>query len=37
MPTASTALYGSGYVTGNVIGISSNAKNPEAAWELSST
>jgi multiple sugar transport system substrate-binding protein len=25
-------LYGSGYITGNVIGISKNAKNPEAAW-----
>jgi len=26
--------YGAGFVTGNVIGISKNAKNPEAAWEL---
>jgi multiple sugar transport system substrate-binding protein len=34
IPTASPDLYGSGYVTGNVIGISRNAKNPEAAWEL---
>jgi multiple sugar transport system substrate-binding protein len=34
IPTASSDLYGSGYVTGNVIGISRNAKNPEAAWEL---
>jgi multiple sugar transport system substrate-binding protein len=25
-------LYGSGYITGNVIGISKNSKNPEAAW-----
>ena len=34
LPTASADLYGSGYITGNVIGISRNAKNPEAAWEL---
>ena len=34
LPTASSDLYGSGYITGNVIGISRNAKNPEAAWEL---
>jgi multiple sugar transport system substrate-binding protein len=27
-------LYGSGYITGNVIGISRGAKNPEAAWEF---
>lgn len=27
-------LYGSGYITGNVIGISKNAKNPEAAWQF---
>jgi multiple sugar transport system substrate-binding protein len=26
--------YGGGYVTGNVIGVSKTAKNPEAAWEL---
>ncbi|WP_345539368.1 ABC transporter substrate-binding protein [Phytohabitans rumicis] len=26
--------YGAGYVTGNVIGVSKTAKNPEAAWEL---
>jgi multiple sugar transport system substrate-binding protein len=25
-------LYGSGYISGNVMGISRNAKNPEAAW-----
>jgi multiple sugar transport system substrate-binding protein len=25
-------LYGSGYITGNVIGISKNSTNPEAAW-----
>jgi multiple sugar transport system substrate-binding protein len=34
LPTADPSLYGSGYVTGNVIGISKTAKNPEAAWEL---
>jgi len=27
-------LYGSGYVTGNVIGIGRGAQNPEAAWAL---
>lgn len=27
-------LYGSGYITGNVIGISRGSKNPEAAWEF---
>jgi multiple sugar transport system substrate-binding protein len=27
-------LYGAGYITGNVIGISKNSKNPEAAWEF---
>jgi multiple sugar transport system substrate-binding protein len=27
-------MYGAGYLTGNVIGISRNSKNPEAAWEL---
>jgi multiple sugar transport system substrate-binding protein len=34
MPVADNQpdLYGSGYVTGNVIGISKNSKNPEAAW-----
>jgi multiple sugar transport system substrate-binding protein len=26
--------YGAGYVTGNVIGISNNSSNPEAAWAL---
>ena len=26
--------YGAGYVTGNVMGISKSAKNPEAAWAL---
>jgi multiple sugar transport system substrate-binding protein len=34
MPTSTSERYGSGYVTGNVIGISKTAKNPEAAWEL---
>jgi multiple sugar transport system substrate-binding protein len=35
-PTADdkTDLYGGGYVTGNIIGISKGAKNPNAAWEL---
>lgn len=28
------SLYGSGYITGNVIGISRGSKNPEAAWEF---
>jgi multiple sugar transport system substrate-binding protein len=27
-------MYGAGYLTGNVVGISRNSKNPEAAWEL---
>jgi len=34
IPTADPARYGGGYVTGNIVGISKNAKNPEAAWEL---
>jgi multiple sugar transport system substrate-binding protein len=34
MPVADASRYGGGYVTGNVMGISKNAKNPEAAWEL---
>ena len=34
IPTADPARYGGGYVTGNILGISKNAKNPEAAWEL---
>ncbi|HET6480192.1 MAG TPA: ABC transporter substrate-binding protein [Actinoplanes sp.] len=34
IPTSDAAHYGGGYVTGNVVGISKNAKNPEAAWEL---
>jgi multiple sugar transport system substrate-binding protein len=32
MPVLKSDRYGAGYVTGNVIGISKNAKNPEAAW-----
>jgi multiple sugar transport system substrate-binding protein len=27
-------LYGAGYITGNVIGISKGSKNPEAAWQF---
>jgi multiple sugar transport system substrate-binding protein len=27
-------LYGGGYVTGNIVGISRGSDNPEAAWEL---
>lgn len=34
IPTADPSRYGGGYVTGNILGISKNAKNPEAAWEL---
>ncbi|MFI7596820.1 ABC transporter substrate-binding protein [Actinoplanes sp. NPDC049681] len=34
LPTSDPARYGAGYVTGNIVGISKNAKNPEAAWEL---
>ena len=34
MPTFKADRYGAGYVTGNVIGVSKNAKNPEAAWAL---
>ncbi len=34
IPTSDAAHYGGGYVTGNILGISKNAKNPEAAWEL---
>ena len=33
-PTARPTLYGAGYVTGNIVGISKGSKNPEAAWEL---
>jgi multiple sugar transport system substrate-binding protein len=34
LPTRDGTNYGAGYVTGNVIGVSKGAKNPEAAWEL---
>ncbi len=34
MPTNDPSRYGSGYITGNVAGISKNSKNPEAAWAL---
>jgi multiple sugar transport system substrate-binding protein len=34
VPPGKESRYGAGYVTGNVIGISNNSKNPEAAWEL---
>jgi multiple sugar transport system substrate-binding protein len=34
LPTKDGSNYGLGYVTGNVMGISKTAKNPEAAWEL---
>jgi multiple sugar transport system substrate-binding protein len=36
MPVAAdkSDLYGAGYITGNVIGISRGSKNPEAAWEF---
>ncbi|GIE74722.1 sugar ABC transporter substrate-binding protein [Actinoplanes philippinensis] len=34
IPTTDPARYGGGYVTGNIVGISKNARNPEAAWEL---
>jgi multiple sugar transport system substrate-binding protein len=34
LPTSTSDRYGAGYVTGNVVGISKTAKNPEAAWEL---
>jgi multiple sugar transport system substrate-binding protein len=33
-PASDASRYGGGYVTGNILGISKNAKNPEAAWEL---
>jgi multiple sugar transport system substrate-binding protein len=31
---AQASHYGAGYVTGNIIGVSKTAKNPEAAWAL---
>jgi multiple sugar transport system substrate-binding protein len=34
VPDGSQDRYGAGYVTGNIIGISNNSTNPEAAWTL---
>ena len=34
VPDGRSDRYGAGYVTGNVIGISNNTTNPEAAWTL---
>ncbi|WP_246607432.1 ABC transporter substrate-binding protein [Paractinoplanes toevensis] len=34
LPASDASRYGGGYVTGNIMGISKNAKNPEAAWAL---
>jgi multiple sugar transport system substrate-binding protein len=34
MPTASPMLYGSGYTTGNIIGIPKTAPHKDEAWEL---
>src|SRR5258705_13694725 len=34
VPDNAADRYGAGYVTGNVIGISNNSTNPEAAWTL---
>jgi len=34
MPAMTSDLYGAGYVTGNVMGVSKNSDNPEAAWAL---
>ena len=34
LPTTDPSTYGGGYVTGNIMGISKNAQNPEVAWEL---
>lgn len=34
VPVADPARYGSGYISGNVMGVSRTAKNPEAAWAL---
>jgi len=34
LPAHNADRYGAGYVTGNIIGISKNAKNSEAAWAL---
>ena len=34
MPVLKSERYGAGYVTGNVMGVSKNSKNPEAGWAL---
>lgn len=34
VPDGEQDRYGAGYVTGNIVGISNNSKNPEAAWAL---
>jgi multiple sugar transport system substrate-binding protein len=34
LPTASPQLYGSGYTTGNIIGIPKTAKHKDEAWQL---
>ena len=34
LPVKNAGDYGLGYITGNVIGVSRTAKNPEAAWAL---
>ncbi|WP_027345502.1 ABC transporter substrate-binding protein [Hamadaea tsunoensis] len=34
LPVSDASRYGAGYITGNVIGVSRTAKNPEAAWAL---
>jgi multiple sugar transport system substrate-binding protein len=34
IPVSDSGRYGAGYISGNVMGISRTAKNPEAAWAL---
>ena len=34
LPVNKPERYGAGYVTGNIMGVSKTAKNPEAAWAL---
>lgn len=34
LPTASPSLYGSGYTTGNIMGIPKNARHKDEAWQL---
>jgi multiple sugar transport system substrate-binding protein len=34
VPVNQADRYGAGFVTGNIMGISANSKNPEASWEL---